>query len=54
MKPNSSIMALLLFLPITPTIAAITVFTHSVLKAENTEVSLVSNHETQVIAAHEF
>ncbi len=54
MKPKGSIMALLLFLPVTPTIAAVTVFTHSVLKANNTEVSLISNHTEQVFDAYEF
>jgi len=44
-KPNSSVLALLMFLPITPSIAAITVFTQSVLNDRSTEVTSISYHE---------
>ena len=50
-KPNSSVFALLMFLPITPSIAAITVFTQSVLNDRSTEVTAISHHEQRVIDA---
>lgn len=50
-KPNSSVMALFIFLPITPSIAAITVFTQSVLNDRSTEVTSISHHEQLVIDA---
>ena len=37
-KPNGTLLALFMFLPITPSIAAITVFTQSVLNERSTEV----------------
>ena len=50
-KPNSNILALLVFLPITPSIAAITVFTQSVLNQRSTEVTFISHHAKRVIDA---
>ena len=50
-KPNSSVLALLMFLPITPSIAAITVFTQSVLYERSTEVTSISHDEQRVIEA---
>ncbi len=53
-KPNSSVLAILLFLPITPSIAAITVFTQSVLNDRSTEVTSISYHEQLVIDATSY
>ena len=53
-KPNSSVLALLMFLPITPSIAAITVFTQSVLNDRSAEVSSISHHEQRVIDATRY
>ena len=53
-KHNSSVLALLMFLPITLSIAAITVFTQSVLNDRSTEVSSISHHEQQVIDATRY
>ena len=50
-KPNSSVLALFMFLPITPSIAAITVFTQSVLNDRSTEVTFISQHAQRVIDA---
>ena len=50
-KPNSSVLALLMFLPITPSIAAITVFTQSVLNDRSTEVTSIFHHAKRVIDA---
>ena len=50
-KPNSSVLALLMFLPITPSIAAITLFTQSVLNNRSSEVTSISHHEQRVIDA---
>ena len=50
-KPNSSLLTLFLFLPITPSIAAITVFTQSVLNDRTTEVTFVSHHAKRVFDA---
>ena len=50
-KPNSSLLALFMFLPITPSIAAITVFTQSVFNDRSTEVTSISYHEKRVINA---
>ena len=50
-KPNRSLLALLMFLPITPSIAAITVFTQSILNDRSTEVTSISHHEQRVIDA---
>ena len=48
---NNTLLALFMFLPITPSIAAITVFTQSVLNEKNTEVSIISHHTKRVIDA---
>ena len=48
-KPNSSVLALFMFLPITPSIAAITVFTQSVLNDRRTEVTSIYHHEQRLI-----
>ncbi len=50
-KPSSKLLALLVFLPITPSIAAITVFTQSLLIEKNQEVSFVSEEAKRVINA---
>ena len=53
-KPNSSVLALLMFLPITPSIAAITVFTQSVLSERSSEVTSSSHHEQRVVDATRY
>ncbi len=53
-KSNSSVLALFIFLPITPSIAAITVFTQSVLNDRRTEVTSISYHEQRVIDATRY
>jgi len=53
-KPNSSVLALFMFLPITPSIAAITVFTQSVLNDRSAEVTSISNHSMRVIDATRY
>ena len=53
-KPNSSVLALFMFLPITPSIAAITVFTQSVLNDRSTEVTSISHHEQPLIDATRY
>jgi len=50
-RPNSTFLALFMFLPITPSIAAITVFTQSVLNDRSTEVTSISHHVKRVIDA---
>ena len=50
-RPNSTLLALFMFLPITPSIAAITVFTQSVLNDRSSEVTSISNHAKRVIDA---
>ena len=50
-RPNSTLLALFMFLPITPSIAAITVFTQSVLNDSSTEVTSISHHAKRVIDA---
>ena len=50
-KSNSSVLALLMFLPITPSIAAITVFTQSVLNDRSSGVTSVSHDAKRVIDA---
>ena len=50
-KPNSTLLALFVFLPITPSIAAITVFTQSFLNDRSTEVTSISHHAKRVIDA---
>ena len=48
-RPNSTLLALFMFLPITPSIAAITVFTQSVLNERSTELTSISHHAKRVI-----
>ncbi len=50
-KPSSKLLALLVFLPITPSIAAITVFTQSLLIDKNHEVSFVSEDAKRITNA---
>ena len=50
-KPNGTLIALFMFLPITPSIAAITVFTQSVLNERSTELTSISHHAKRVIDA---
>ena len=50
-KSKSTVFALFMFLPITPSIAAFTVFTHSILIERSTEVSSISLHANRVIDA---
>ena len=50
-KPNSSVLALFMFLPITPSIAAIAVFTQSVLNDRCIQVTSISHHDKQVLDA---
>ena len=50
-RPNSTLLALFMFLPITPSIAAITVFTQSVLNDRSTEGTSISHHAKRVIDA---
>ena len=53
-KTNSSVFALFMFLPITPSIAAITVFTQSVLNDRSPEVTSISHHEQRMINATRY
>ena len=48
-KSNCSLLALVAFLPITPSIAAITVFTHSILNDKNTELNSIFHRAMSVI-----
>ena len=50
-RPNSTLLALFMFLPITPSIAAITVFTQSLFNDRSTEVTSISHHAKRVIDA---
>ena len=50
-RPNSTLLALFMFLPITPSIAAITVFTQSELNDRSNEVTSISHHAKRVIDA---
>ena len=50
-KANSTLLALFMFLPITPSIAAITVLTQSVLIDKSPELSSISHHAKRVIDA---
>ena len=51
LKPNSTLLALFMFLPITPSIAAITVFTQSVLSDRSSDVTSIPEHAKRVIHA---
>ena len=50
-KPNSTLLALFMFLPITPSIAAITVFTQSVLNDKTTVDTSIAHFAQRVIDA---
>ena len=50
-RPNSTLLALFMFLPITPSIAAITVFTQSLFNDRSTEVTSISHHAKPLIDA---
>ena len=50
-KSNSMIFALFMFLPITPSIAALTVFTHSVLSDRDIKLTSISHHAKRVFDA---
>ena len=50
-RPNNTLLAMFMFLPVTPSIAAITVFTQSVLNERSTEVTSISHHAKRVIDA---
>ena len=50
-RPSNTLLALFMFLPVTPSIAAITVFTKSVLNERSTEVTSISHHAKRVIDA---
>ena len=53
-KPKGSMLALFMFLPITPSIAAISVFTQSVLNNRSSEVTSIPHHEQRVIDATRY
>ena len=53
-KPNNSLLALFMFLPITPSIAAITVFTQSVLNDRSSDLTSISHHEQRVVDATRY
>tara|TARA_Y100001968_G_C18780722_1_gene446573 strand:- start:215 stop:391 length:177 start_codon:yes stop_codon:yes gene_type:complete len=48
-KPSSSLLALFMFLPVTPSLAVISIFTQSVLKERINEVTSITNHSKRVI-----
>ena len=50
-RTKSTLFALFMFLPITPSIAAITVFTQSLFNDRSTEVTSISHHAKRVIDA---
>tara|TARA_Y100001968_G_scaffold332110_1_gene389083 strand:- start:2591 stop:2770 length:180 start_codon:yes stop_codon:yes gene_type:complete len=50
-KPNGALLALFMFLPITPSIAAITVFTHSVINDIKSDVTPINHSDKRVIDA---
>ena len=51
LKPSSNLLALFLFLPITPSIAAITVFTQSLLIDRVKDVSILPHDSRRIIKA---
>ena len=51
LRPSSKLIALFLFLPITPSIAAIAVFTQSVLIDLDNSGSIIPHHTRRVIEA---
>ena len=50
-KPKSTLFALFMFLPITPSIAAITVFTKSIIYDRTNQLTPISHHSKRVINA---
>ena len=50
-KPSGTLLAFFMFLPITPSIAAITVFTQSLFNDTSTKVTSISHHTKRVIDA---
>tara|TARA_B100000579_G_C22024093_1_gene485219 strand:- start:46 stop:246 length:201 start_codon:yes stop_codon:yes gene_type:complete len=53
-RPKGTLLALLMFLPITPSIAAITVFTKSVFINRNEDFNSISHHSKRVIHASRY
>ena len=53
-KPKGTLLALFIFLPITPSIAAIAVFTKSVLIDKSGEFTSISHHSKRVIDAKRY
>ena len=51
LNPSSNLLALFLFLPITPSIAAITVFTQSLLIDRVKDVSILPHDSRRIIKA---
>tara|TARA_Y100001968_G_C19218556_1_gene648483 strand:+ start:333 stop:509 length:177 start_codon:yes stop_codon:yes gene_type:complete len=50
-KPKGTLLALIMFLPVTPGIAAITVFTKSVLNDRTEDFATISHHSKRIINA---
>ena len=50
-KPKGTLLALLMFLPITPSIAAITIFTRSIFNEVTDDVTSISHHTKRIIDA---
>ena len=50
-KPKGTFLALFMFLPITPSLAAITVITKSVMNDKTDELKSISHHSKRVIDA---
>ena len=53
-KANCGLLTLFAFLPITPSIAAITIFTHSLFNDNNNELTSISHHAKRVIDASRY
>tara|TARA_Y100001968_G_C18836526_1_gene471564 strand:+ start:133 stop:309 length:177 start_codon:yes stop_codon:yes gene_type:complete len=53
-KPSSKLLVWFLLLPITPSIAAITVFTQSLLIDRNNEVLILPEHSKRVLDASRY
>ena len=53
-KPKGALLALFMFLPITPSIAAIAVFTNSVFNNNDENFTSISHHSKRVIDASRF
>ena len=50
-KSNGALLALFVFLPVTPSIAAISVFTHSLLRGRSNEVTSIPHDAKRVLNA---